>query len=88
MNPMDVPTVFNLTQYIGLSGVPMIERFVEYLKVEWKLPTYLAPVAATASGVMLNVGLAAYLSLPMANAVAFGFFTGLFSAGWHEIAKK
>lgn len=81
-------SAFNLNQFIGLAAAPTIERFVEYLKREWKLPTYLTAPVSVLTGILINVGLATYFSVDFKTALLIGAFTGLFASGWHEIAKN
>lgn len=79
---------FNLVQFVGLSGAPTIQQAVQYLRDQWKLPTYLAPFTAVLFGMLMNVGLAWYLHSDLTQGVLVGALTGLFASGWHEIQKK
>lgn len=84
----DVNSQFNLVQFVGLAGAPTIQQLVEYLKTEWKLPTYLAPLAAVVLGMIVNVALAAYFGADLRSGILMGILTGGFASGWHEVAKK
>jgi hypothetical protein len=88
MDAFDFRTQFDLWQFVGITGAPQIERFVEYLKVEWKLPTYIAPLAAILAGVGFNVGLAFFLQNSVGAGAMLGLLTGFAASGWHEIVKK
>jgi hypothetical protein len=87
-NFFDPNLQFNLVQFAGVSGAPMIQQAVQYLKTEWKMPTVLAPFAAVTLGILFNSSLAVWLSASLHNAVVVGLLTGFFASGWHEIAKK
>jgi enoyl-CoA hydratase/carnithine racemase len=78
----------DLHSFVGLAGAPMIERFVEYLKVEWKLSTYLSPVVALVTGLFLNEALAVYFHTDFVTALFVGLFTGMTASGWHEITTN
>lgn len=76
------------TQFIGLTGVPLVEQVVQYLKDEWRMPSYLAPLAALAVGVALNVAIGHYMGTDFLTNVCVGLFTGFSSSFWHEMSKK
>lgn len=78
----------NLLPYIGLAGGPQIQQLVQYLKNEWKLPTYLTPLAAILIGVVINVGLSPFLGTSWQTSIIVGVLAGFVANGWHEIAKK
>lgn len=78
----------DLTQFIGFTGVPLIEQIVQYLKDEWGMPTYLAPLAALLAGVSINLAIANQLHMDLLFSVYVGLFSGFSSSFWHEIAKK
>lgn len=84
---MYTPVIPDLSQYIGLAGAPTVERIIQYLRVEWKLSSYLAAPVSILIGVLLNLGLASYLYGDLKTAVLVGILTGFAANGWHEIAK-
>lgn len=77
----------DFTQFVGLTGVPLLEQAVQYLKNEWGMPAYLAPLAALLGGVILNDGLAFYLHFSLLMGLYVGLFTGFSTSFWHEMAK-
>lgn len=82
-----VATLELLKQFSGLTGVPLVEQVVQYLKMEWRMPSYLAPLAALAAGVGVNVGLAHLFNTDLLVSVYVGLFTGFSSSFWHEMSK-
>jgi hypothetical protein len=83
-------STFNLAQYAGVAGAPIIEQAVQYFKEHFPAiaPTKLAPVYAVAFGIALNTGIATYLGNSLSDALVAGMFTGFLASGWHEICKK
>lgn len=79
---------FDITSFIGMAGVPMIERIVEYLRVHWRLPSYLAPIAANLIGILLNVAIVTQLQGDIVAGAVVGFFVGFGTSFWHEISKR
>lgn len=77
----------NPAQFIGLTGVPLIESIVEYLKDNFRLSGYLAPLAALLVGVVLNESLAVYLHQSLLVGFYVGLFSGFSSSYWHEMSK-
>lgn len=78
---------FDPSQFIGLTGIPLIEQIVQYLKKEWRMPSYLAPLAALAAGVGINLGIGYYTHIDFLTAIYVGLFTGFSSSYWHEMAR-
>lgn len=78
--------LIDLHKFVGLTGAPVIEQAVQYLKEQWGLSTKLAPVAALLLGVFFNMALAVYLGLSLPDAVVLGAATGLLASGWHVVS--
>ena len=86
MNTHDI--IVNLLQpFIGLMGAPIIQQFVEFLKVQFRLPIYLTPWAALFSAILFNEIAALYLQQSTLDAFIIGIFSGFLACGWHEITK-
>ena len=79
---------FNLSSLVGVTGAPVIEQGVEYLKEQWGLPAKLAALAAVALGVILNIALGFYFHFGLVNSIMTGLLTGFVASGWHEISKS
>jgi hypothetical protein len=77
----------NPTQFVGLAGAPAVEQAVQYLKEQWALPTKMAPLASVGLGVLLNIGLAAYLGTSLIDGVALGAATGVAASFWYVMSK-
>jgi hypothetical protein len=75
---------FDPRTLIGISGTPLLESFVQFLKDEWELPGRWAPMAAIAFGICLNLLLALFFHNDILSSVYAGLFTALLSSVWHE----
>jgi len=84
---MNVDPTSLLQSLFGLSGVPQIQQFVQWLKYRWELPVKLSPLAAVATGVVVNVGIALLLHMPALSGFEWGLLAGFGACGWHEITK-
>lgn len=92
MQTLTDPTIcsqsLDLSKYVGLAGAPAVEQAVQYLKEQWALSPKLAPLAAIGLGIVLNLGLAAYLGLSLSDSVGLGAATGLLASGWYVVTKN
>ena len=79
---------FDLSQYIGLSGIPLVEQVVQYFKNELRMPAYLAPIVALVVAVGLNVGIAEAAHTNLLTGIEIGLLTGFGSSFWHEVSKS
>lgn len=84
---MYTPEIPDLTSLIGLAGAPTVERMVQYLRKHWKLDEHLTAPVSLIIGVLMNLGLAAYLTGDLKTAFLVGILTGFSASGWHEITK-
>lgn len=85
----------DLTQFIGLAGVPFIIALVEAAK--WilgqkedgsdRLPKEAVPALDLVLGAAINVGLAYYQHLPLVPGFFLGLVAGLTAAGLYSGAK-
>ena len=78
---------FDPTQFIGLTGIPLIEQAVQFLKIQFRMPTYLAPIAALIVGVFINVLISLYLHTNVLTGTEVGLLAGFSSSFWHELSK-
>ena len=75
----------DLQAFYGVTGAPLIEGFVEYLKDQWRVSPQLAPVAAFVSAIIWNLILGiVLLGADWKSAVMAGILTALLATGYHE----
>lgn len=74
----------DLTPFIGLTGIPVIEQVVQYLRDSGILPPYITPFMALIIGVVLNVLLAWQLHVDLLTGFEVGLIAGFGASVWHE----
>lgn len=75
-----------LTDVIGLAGVPLIVALVQVTKA-WVVEERLYPVLALVLGLALNIGLAAARGSDLPAAVLLGIVAGLAASGLYSQGK-
>ena len=75
-----------LTDVIGLAGVPLIVALVQVAKA-WIVEERLYPVLALVLGLALNVGIAAARGSDIPAAVLLGVVAGLAASGIYSQGK-
>jgi hypothetical protein len=76
-----------LPQIVGAAGIPVIQQAVEFLKVQFKMPTYLAPIAAVIIGAAINTAASYFTGIPTIDGFVIGLGAGALACGYHELTK-
>jgi hypothetical protein len=72
--------------YFGVSAVPMIEGFIEYLK-SFGMNVQLAPAIAFGLSIIWNLFLGLFfLHVDVSSALYAGMTTALLVVGYHEVS--
>lgn len=75
-----------LTQFVGIAGVPLVVSLVEIIK-EF-LPKKFSAVYSMVVAVLLNASLAYVLNLNIAGAFVVGIVTGGIASGYYDYDKR
>lgn len=71
----------------GIAGIAIVERFIQMLRDQFKLPSYFAPIFAIFAGVIAEVFLAWEFQYAIQDGVIIGLITGYLATLHHEITK-
>jgi len=72
---------------IGLTGAPVVESIVNFLKDQWRLSPKLAPIAAILLGLILNIWAGYVLKVDFVSTIYSGLITGFAASSWYELTK-